>query len=577
MFPTSPRRRRALQWLLVGGFLLTGTGATLGCRAAHPDRDWDAFRDRFMEAYFQDRPEFATYAGRHEFDGRLPDWSEAGLRSSIAQLHGFRDQASAIDTTNLDAPRRFERDYLVAQIDKDLFWLETAQEPWRNPAWYAGSLDPNVYVARPYGPLAIRLRGFVGWARAMPGALAQMRANLRTPLPKVYVAIGRIRFGGLIPFLEHDVTPVFAEVADTALQREFREATAGAVQALRETDAWFAARMPTATDSFAMGPDLFAKMLWATEGVDVPLDRLEALGRADLARNQKALAEACAHFAPGQPIPACMEKANAHKPAGGTVPAASEQLVSLERFIRDHDLVTIPGTEQALVRESPPYQRYNFAYIDPPGPYEHDVPAFYYVAPPDPHWTAAEQRAYLPGEANLLFVSVHEVWPGHFLQALHSNRSTSKFGQVFSSYAFNEGWAHYAEEMMWEAGLGNGDPEAHIGQLSNALLRNARFLSAIGLQARGMRVEESERLFREEAYATGPVARQQAARGTFDPAYLNYTLGKLMIMKLREDWTRDRGGRVAWKAFHDAFLSFGGPPIPLVRRAMLGPDGGPPL
>jgi uncharacterized protein (DUF885 family) len=227
------------------------------------------------------------------------------------------------------------------------------------------------------------------------------------------------------------------------------------------------------------------------------------------------------------------------------------------------------------VHESPPYQRFNFAYIDIPGPYEKGLPSIYYISPPDPSWPRAEQLAYVPGAADLLFTSVHEVWPGHFLNFLHSNRVPSTFGRIFVGYAFAEGWAHYTEEMMWEAGLGGGDPETHIGQLMNALLRNARYLSAIGLHTRGMTVAESERLFREEAYQDAATARQQAARGTYDPAYLNYTLGKLMIRKLREDWTRDRGERSAWRDFHDRFLSYGGPPIPLVRRAMVG--GGPEL
>jgi len=202
------------------------------------------------------------------------------------------------------------------------------------------------------------------------------------------------------------------------------------------------------------------------------------------------------------------------------------------------------------------------------------LPSIYYVAPPDPSWSKAEQLAYIPGRSDLLFTSVHEVWPGHFLQFLHSNRSQSKFGQIFVGYAFAEGWAHYAEEMMWEAGLGSGDPETHIGQLQNALLRNARYLSAIGLHARGMTTQASEKLFLEETYQDAATARQQAARGTFDPAYLNYTLGKLMIRKLRDDWTASRGGKAAWKQFHDAFLSYGGPPVPFVRKAMMGANAG---
>jgi len=165
---------------------------------------------------------------------------------------------------------------------------------------------------------------------------------------------------------------------------------------------------------------------------------------------------------------------------------------------------------------------------------------------------------------------VHEVMPGHFVQFLHANRSPSLFGRLFVGYAFAEGWAHYAEEMMWEAGLNNGDPETHVGQISNALLRDCRFLSAIGLHARGMTQDQSLKMFREQCYQDEGNSRQQAARGTYDPAYLNYTMGKLMIRKLRADWTASRGGRKAWKAFHDQFLSYGGPPIPLVRREMMG-------
>jgi uncharacterized protein (DUF885 family) len=194
----------------------------------------------------------------------------------------------------------------------------------------------------------------------------------------------------------------------------------------------------------------------------------------------------------------------------------------------------------------------------------------YYISPPDESWSEEVQRAYIPGEADLLFTSIHEVWPGHFLNFLHANRAEWIFGRVFVTYAFGEGWAHYTEEMMLEAGLRDASAETRIGQISNALLRDARFLSAIGLHTLGMSVEESERFFMEEAYQDEGTARQQAARGTYDPAYLNYTMGKLMIRRMREDWVSERGGREAWKEFHDTFLSFGGPPIPLVRARMLG-------
>ncbi|MGH9894905.1 MAG: DUF885 domain-containing protein, partial [bacterium] len=412
-----------------------------------------------------------------EFDGRFPDWTEAGLQRWAQRLHQLRDSAAAFPINGSDAARRVEREYVVAVLDGDLFWLERAEWPYRNPEYYTGGLDPNVYIAREYAPLQERMRAFTRYAENLPAALAQIRANLRTPMPKSYAEIGQGRLSGLATYLEQDVPGVFASVRESAAQREFRKANAGAVKALREISTWFGEQVKAGTDQYALGPERFRDMLRMTEGVDLPLEALEAQGKADLERNMTALREACSRFAPGQPIAKCIERVSSRKPVGGPVRAAQAQLDTLGRFLREKDLVSIPGSEQALVRESPPHQRFNSAYIDIPGPYEEGLPSIYYISPPDPSWTAAERAGYIPGTADLLFTSVHEVWPGHFLHFLHSNRAQSKFGQVFVGYAFAEGWAHYTEEMMWEAGLGEGDPEVRIGQLSNALLRNVRYLS----------------------------------------------------------------------------------------------------
>jgi uncharacterized protein DUF885 len=422
-----------------------------------------------------------------------------------------------------------------------------------------------------------RMRASTMFARGMPAALAQIRGNLRTPMPIAYAEIARGRFGGMAEFFQHDVPKVFAPVRDSALHRDFDQANAAAVRALQETASWFTEQSKQGTNAFAMGPELFAEMLARTEQVDVPLGSLEAMGRADLNRNLEALRQACAQYAPGATLARCAGQEEAHKPAEGPVEAAQRQLDTLRKFVVDHKLVSVPSPEQAEVRESPPYQRFNAAYIDIPGPYEKKLPSIYYIAAPDPSWSPAERAAYIPGVANLLFTSVHEVWPGHYLQFLHAQRARSKFGQVFVGYAYAEGWAHYGEQMMWDVGLGAGNPEVHIGQLLNALLRDVRFVSALGLHTHGMTLAESERMFREQAFQDPGNARQQAARGAYDPAYLNYTLGKLMILRLRDDWTATRGGRAAWRQFHDRFLSYGGPPIPLVRRAMLGESAGPPL
>lgn len=539
-------------------------------------RDWDRFVSGFVETYFEANPLFAVYQGRHEFDGRFPDWSDAGLLKWARRLHQLRDSAAAFPIDSSDAKRDLERDYLLSIIDGDLFWQERADWPHRNPTWYTDQIDPNVYLARDYAPLADRMRAYTRWARGLPKALAEMRSNLQTPMPRSYADIGRGQVGGMASYLEQDVPLAFDSVTDSVTRREFASANAAAARALKEMDAWFATEQKRGTNAYAIGPELFRDMLRSTELVELPLDSLEAKGRADLERNLAALQAACREFAPRASTRECVRRMNARKPAGGPVAAARAQLDTLEQFVRDADLVSVPGRERALVREAPPYQRFNFAYIDIPGPYERNIPSIYYIAPPDPAWSPAEQAAYLPGAADLLFTSVHEVWPGHFLNFLHSNRASSKFGQVFVGYAFAEGWAHYTEEMMLDAGLGERDPEMQIGQLSNALLRNVRYLSAIGLHTKGMTIEESERMFREQGFQDPGNARQQAARGTYDPAYLNYTMGKLMILKLRADWIEQREDR-GWKQFHDAFLSYGGPPIPLVRRAMLGEGSGPAL
>jgi hypothetical protein len=398
--------------------------------------------------------------------------------------------------------------------------------------------------------------------------------NLRTPLPRSFIKYGVNSFGGFPDFYRKDAPKAFAEVKDPTLQAELASTIEPAARAMQDLTDWLNSGLPQATENFVLGPVKFADMLRMTERVTTPVATLESVGRADIARNLVALKQACAEYLPGAAIEACVAKVKADKPTGGAVEGARAQLGMLRQFVVDHDLVGIPGTEQALVAEAPPYQRSNFAYIDIPGPYDKGMPSVYYIAPPDPSWSKADQEAYVPGKSVLLFTSAHEVWPGHFVQFLHANRSPFDFGRLFVGYAYAEGWAHYTEEMMWEAGVGNGALEAHIGQLSEALLRNVRFLCAIGMHTQGMSVASCETLFREQAYQDAGSARQQAARGTYDPAYLNYTMGKLIIRKLRGDWTANRGGRAAWRAFHDGFLSYGGPPIPLVREQMLGTAGG---
>jgi hypothetical protein len=528
----------------------------------------------FIEARMKRDPYFAVQAGRHEFDGQMADWSRAAIDADVAELRGFKASFSKIDPASLSDAQRFERDYLLWVIDRDLFWLASAEQPFLNPAWYLDRLDPSMYLTREYAPLETRLKGYLGYARAIPKLAADIRANLRAPLPKAFIERGAAGFGGYATFFRTEMPPIFAPLTDERLKKDLADATAAAAKAMAELAAWLESQRAGGTDAFALGEAKFLEMLRETERVDVPLKQLEQIGRKDLERNLAALREACAGFAPKATLAACVDRMRANKPDGGSVEGARKQLEELRQFVRDKDIVSIPTDEQALVAESPPYNRGNFAYITIPGPYENPaVKSTYYVAPPDDKWSAAERNAYLPGKAYLLFVSVHEVWPGHYLQGQFSNRASSKAGALWWNYSNGEGWAHYTEEMMYDAGLGAGDPEMRVGMLTNALLRDVRFLSAICLHSGCMTLEESEKMFREQAFADAGNARQQALRGTYDPGYLAYTLGKLMIRKLRADWLAANPGATP-KQFHDRFLSFGVPPVPLVRREMLGSAGG---
>jgi uncharacterized protein (DUF885 family) len=534
--------------------------------------DWPGFVNNFIEASFKANPGFAVQQGRHEFDGQIADLSPQSISSEVDRLKKAIADAQAFSDDKLTPEQRFERDYLIAVAKGQLFWIDPtgADQLHHNPASYLGFVDPSVYITVPYAPKEQRLKAYIKFLQNVPRATEQLRANIQTPMATSFVDYAAKAFGGFVQYYPGDGMAAWKGIGTPEDQQALKTATDNAVKAMKDTVAWVESQRAASKPNFALGKAKFQRMLADTEMVTTPVEQLEQLGRADLAANQKLLGEACSRYAPGQTIEGCMAKMSANKPQGGAVAGARAQLAGLKQFIQQHDIVTIPGPEEAKVEEAPPYNRQNFAYINIPGPYEKNLPSVYYIAPPDPSWPKAEQDAFVPGQADLLFTSVHEVWPGHFLNFLHANRSKNIFGRVFVGYAFAEGWAHYTEEMMRVEGVGGGTDETMIGQLSNALLRDCRFLSAIGMHTGSMTQQQSFDLFRNQCYQDPGNAKQQAARGTYDPAYLNYTMGKLMIRKLRDDWTASRGGQKGWKAFHDQFLSYGGPPIPLVRQQMMG-------
>jgi hypothetical protein len=568
----------------VMGLLLNGCGQAppphTAVKTLSPaSQEWKKTADGFVEDYLHADPFFAAQAGRHEFDGELRDLSAHGIKRQLALLHDAQKTITAVDSSKLEPREQFDREYLLSAIAKDLFWLDKSQFPFKNPSWYLQSIDPDMFLSRDYAPLDVRMKAYIKYARGIPRMAKDIQDNLKSPLPKSYVEIGIAQFGGLQDFFAKSVAPVFASVSDPDLQKQLADANTNAANAMGNLKNYLTGERKNANDNFALGADLFVQMLADTEMVDVPVDQIEAAGKADLERNTAALKAECATYAPKASLAQCIAKVDADKPKQGPVAEARTMLPLLKDFVVQHKVVSIPNDTQALVAEAPPYNAANAAYINVPGPFDHGVASIYNIAPPDPKWNKAEQEAYVKGEAILLFTTVHEVWPGHFLQFLHANANPDKLEALWVGNAYAEGWAHYCEEMMIEVGLGKGEPDKHIGQLIAALLRDVRLLSTIGMHTKGMTMAQSEKMFREQAFQDPGNARQQAARGTYDPAYLVYTMGKLMIRKLRTDWLAKTApdstpdDQSHWHDFHDAFLSYGGPPIPLVRKQMVGEGG----
>ena len=577
--------RNPVGWI---AFAMGAAGVLAGCDAemsrgdpaeqTAPAPAWERFTDDFIQRHFEAAPTAGVWAGRHEYDGQLPDVGAAAIERRGAMLREYAARArQEFPVDALTDSENLERENLIAAIDGMLFGVEVAQYHRQNPAWYTGTISPSVYVSRDYASAAVRLKALTAYLRNLPAYLQQMRTTLEPPFPRPFVRSALVRFGGLATHLGDEAPALFAGVQDEAVQGAFAEALGPAVAALREVEAWLGERLEDSAGDFALGEDRYRELLWRRYRIDLDWKTLKGVAEADLERNLELLRETCQSYDPDITITDCAARVREDKPPAGAVARANEQLPELKAFLMQADLVGIPSEEVAFVAEAPAYRRTNSAYIEIPGPYEQGLPAIYYIAGPDPEWPPEVQRQYVPGEADLLNTSVHEVWPGHFLHSLYYKRSANRVGKVLRNGMLNEGWAHYAEELMQEAGLGEGRPLVRVGQILDALMRDVRFLSSIGLHVEGMSVETSRRMFAELAHLDPGNAEQQAIRGTYDPGYFAYTVGKLIIRKMREDWTATRGGRVAWTEFHETLLLHGSAPLPVLREAMMGPDDPGPL
>lgn len=526
-------------------------------------------RDAALETYLGVDPLRAVSLGLHDYDGRVRDVSANGLDAQTARLQADLEALRAVDRASLTTIERVELESLITALDGDLFELEERLSPWRNPMFYMGPIELTPYVARDYAPVEERARAVIAVAEASVAHFEHADANLERALPTPFLDTALLQVRGTISFVERDVPAALAGL-DASTQATLDEALAGMAAALRGYEAALAGRERDGPLAFVLGAPRYVEMVRRTQGIDLDMATLRRMANEDLLANLVLAEEVARAIDPESSTVDVIARVAADKPTvDGMLDEAARQAELARQFLIDRDLVSIPTDNVAEVTETPAFMRWNFAFLDGAGPFEPPgLPSFYYISPPDPTWSAAEQQAYVPGKADLLFVTVHEVWPGHFLHYQHLSQVDSRVLQSLWNFTTGEGWAHYAEQMMWEQGL-DDDPAVHLGQLQNALLRDVRFLCALGLHSGEMTIDECADLFRESAFQDPVNARQQAVRGSFDPMYLGYTLGKLTILDLRDEWMAAHEGATL-KQFHDELLSYGAAPLPAIREAMLG-------
>jgi uncharacterized protein (DUF885 family) len=534
----------------------------------------------YLEDLYSRNPTYATYLGIHKYNDRLEDYSRQAVADAAASARRFRDRVAAVDARTLSASSQLDHEQLLRAIDSRLLSLETIR-PWaRDPDTYSSGLTRTAYIMikREFAPAEERLRQLIAREKAMPAALAEARRNLDNP-PRVYTEIAIEQMDGNRGFFETAVASAFPGVTDKALLAEFKTANDAVIAALAGYKQWLQDDLlKRSNGSFAFGEETFRRKLAADEMIDMPLDQLLAIAERDLKKNQDAFAEVARQIDPKRTPAEVLKMVEAdHPPAEKLLATTQAELDALGRFMTDHHIVTIPQAPPARVEETPPFLRATTtASMDIPGPFEKvATEAYYNMTLPPSTATPAEKNEFMTMwyYAVISNVSVHEVWPGHYLQFLYAKNFPSDIRKVFGASSNSEGWAHYCEQMVLDEGFHAGDPKYRLAQLQDALLRDVRFIVGIRMHTKGMTVPEAEELFVKAAYQPRPSARAESKRGTSDATYGYYTMGKLMILKLRDDYKAKIGAQFSLQNFHDTFISLGPLPLPLIRKAMLGDTG----
>ena len=548
-----------------------------------PSPEFNRFVDESFDALYAFNPSWGTSAGLHQYDNRIEDLSAANFQRRVEQVKQQKSTLTGLRQSPLNADDTIDAEILDSQIDAELLELETVQGWRRNPMNYVGIPGYAIdgLIKRNFAPPAERLRSVIARLKGVPVILDAMRRNIENP-PREFTDLAMRMAHGSVPFFTDTMNAWAKDAAgdDAALKKEFDDASRVAVQSFTDAASWLEKDLlPRSKGAYAIGAETFLKKLRYEEMVDVPLDRLLAVGEANLEKDGKAFLEVAARIAPSKTPAEVMHSISSEHPnEKSLIPDARKTVDDIVQFIRDKKIVTIPSEVRPTITETPGYLRSGaFASMDTPGAYETKATeAFYYITPPETEWDQAHKNEHLRlfNPPVMKVITVHEAYPGHYIQFLNAKQFPTKTRKLVAASSNAEGWAHYAEQMMIEEGFGGGDPKLHLAQLQEALLRDVRYVVGIKLHTAGWTVEQGAKFFEERAYQEPANAYEESRRGAYNPTYLYYTLGKLQIYKLRDDYRKAKGGEYSLEKFHDEFVRQGSIPVREVRKIMLPGDNG---
>ncbi len=566
--------------------LFASTFAFISCNktdknAASGDVAFEKLSEEFIDGYLAWRPQSGVSLGYHQYDGKIADYSKASIDAEIVRLKDFDTKFSEIDSASLSTKKYYDWKMLHSNIKRELLNFENFEVYIKNPMTYAGAIDVSIYIKRNFAPLEQQIKSIIAIENQAPNLYEDAKANLQDSLalPQIQLAIEIAK--GSASFLGNDLLLALKDVKNDSLMKAFNVANKKAIDAINGYVTFLEKeKLPKANNDYAIGKENYQKMLLYGEGIIMSADAILAIGMKELQKEQAAFNAAAKIINPNKkPIDVYNDMQKEHPTAAGLIPDSKKNLEAIRQFLIDNKIVTMPSEVRVKLEETPAFARAtSTASMDTPGPFETKATeAYYYITPVDSKWTPKQAEDWL-AQFNFYttdVVSVHEAYPGHYTQFLHLNASdASKIQKIFGSYAFIEGWAHYTEVMMLDAGFGNsGDPikaaKYRMAQSGEALLRLCRLCVSIKTHCYGMNVEDATTFFMSNWYQGEKSSSQEALRGTYDPGYLFYTLGKLQILKLQEDYKKQEGNNYNLQKFNDAMLDNGMPPIQIMRELLL--------